>query len=97
MINPKLSMTEGLLLNKYIIPFDENVILYISKKFNLDIVEIKLNILFNKHNQLTTTYYLLINKKIRNKEETIGDMSSNIFNEYIHNKKNRLSYYFFIL
>jgi len=93
MINPKLSMTEGLLLNKYIIPFDENVILYISKKFNLDIVEIKLNILFNKHNQLTTTYYLLINKKIRNKEETIGDMSSNIFNEYIHNKKNRLSYY----
>jgi len=93
MINPKLSMTEGLLLNKYIIPFDERVILYISKKFNLDIVEIKLNILFNKHNQLTTTYYLIINKKIRNKEETIGDMSSNIFNEYIHNKKNRLSYY----
>ena len=31
MIIPKLSMTEGLLLNKYIIPFDENVILYISK------------------------------------------------------------------
>ena len=93
MINPKLSMTEGLLLNKYIIPFDENVILFISKKFNLDVIEIKLNILFNKHNQLTTTYYLLINKKIKNKEETIGDMSSKIFNEYIHNKKNRLSYY----
>ena len=93
MVNPKLTMTEGLLLNKYIIPFDENVILYISKKFNLDIVEIKLNILFNKHNQLTTTYYLLINKKIKNKEETIGDMSSDIFNEYIHNKQNRLSYY----
>ena len=93
LLNPKINMTEGLLINKYIIPFDENVISYISNKYKLNIEEIKINILLNKHNQLTTTYYLLINKKIRNNQETVENMLSDKFNEYIHNKKNLLSYY----
>ena len=92
-VNPKFNMTEGLLLKEYIIPYDENVILYISKKFNIEINNIKIDILLNKFNQITTTYYLLLNKKIRNNEETIGDMSSNLFIDYIHNEKNLLSSY----
>ena len=92
-INPKINMTEGLILNKYIIPYDEKIILYMSDKFNININEIKSNILYNTYNQITTTYYLLIKKKIRNKEDTIGNMSSNLFIEYIHDKKNLLSFY----
>ena len=92
-VNPKINMTEGLLLNKYVIPYDEKVITYMSNKFNIKINDIKYDILLNKYNQITTLYYLLLNKKIRNNEETIGNMSSNIFIEYIHNKKNLLSYY----
>ena len=92
-VNPKINMTEGLLLKEYIIPYDENVILYISKKFNIETNKIKIDILLNKFNQMTTTYYLLLNKKIRNNEETIGNMSSNLFLEYIHNEKNLLSSY----
>ena len=91
-INPKINMTDGLILNKFIIPFDEKIILFMKDKFNLNIKEIKKNILLNKYNQLTTIYYLLLNKKIRNNEDTIGDTSSKLFIEYIHNKKNLLSF-----
>ena len=92
-VNKSLNMSEGLLINKYIIPFDENIVLFMASKFNLNLNEIKKNILYNKFNQLTTTYYLLLNKKIRNNQETIGNMNSNLFLEYIHNEKNLLSYY----
>ena len=92
-INPKINMTEGLILNKYIIPYDEKIVSYMSEKFNMNINEIKANILYNKFNQITTIYYLLLKKKIKNKEESVGNMSSNLFIEYIHDKKNLLSYY----
>ena len=95
LVNPKINMIEGLLLNKYVIPIDEDIVLYMSNQFYLNINEIKVNIICNNHNQLTTTYYLLLNKKIRNNKETIGNFSSNLFIEYIHNKKNELSFYDF--
>jgi 5'-AMP-activated protein kinase catalytic alpha subunit len=46
-VNPKINMTEGLLLNKFVIPYDEKVISYMSSKFTININDIKYDILLN--------------------------------------------------
>ena len=95
MINPKINMTEGLLIDKYIIPFDEEIIKEMIQKYHYNEKIVKINIVINKHNHITTTYYLMLQKKIRNGQETIGNMNSKLFLDYINDKNNLLSKYYF--
>ena len=86
-------MTKGLLLNKFVVPIDEDIINKMENEYEYNSKEIRLNLLRNKHNHITTTYYLILNKKIRNGISSICDMASNEFYNYIHNTKNLLSSY----
>ena len=86
-------MTKGLLLNKLVVPIDEDIINKMENEYEYNSKEIRLNLLRNKHNHITTTYYLILNKKIRNGINSICDMASNDFYNYIHNTKNLLSSY----
>ena len=86
-------MTKGLLLNKFIVPIDEDIINKMENEYEYNSKEIRLNLLRNKHNHITTTYYLILNKKIRNGVSSICDMASSEFYNYIHNTKNLLSSY----
>ena len=63
MINPKINMSEGLLIDKYIIPFDEEIIKEMVEKYFYNEQIIKINLIINKHNHITTTYYLMLQKK----------------------------------
>ena len=95
MINPKINIIEGLLIDKYIIPFDEEIIKEMVQKYHYNDKIVKINIIVNKHNHITTTYYLMLKKKIRNGQETIGDMNSKLFLDYISDKNNLLAKYHF--
>ena len=95
MLNPKINMIEGLLIDKYIIPFDEEIIKEMIQKYHYNEKIVKINIIINKHNHITTTYYLMLQKKIRNGQETIGDMNSKLFLDYIKDKNNLLAKYYF--
>lgn len=86
-------MTKGLLLNKFVVPIDEDIINKMENEYEYNSKEIRLNLLRNKHNHITTTYYLILNKKIKNGINSVCDMSSNEFYNYIHNTKNLLSSY----
>ena len=92
-INPNLYMSEGLLLNTYIIPIDEDIIDKMVNEYEYNGIEVMINILANKHNHLTTTYYLLLAKKIRKGEKSICNTNSNEFKTYINNPRNLLSNY----
>ena len=93
LINPKLNMTEGLLLNKVIVPIDENIIYKMVHEYKFNGEEVRTNLLLNNHNHITTTYFLILNQKLRNGEKTIGNMKSKEFLKYIHSPTNLLSHY----
>ena len=89
-IRGKLVLYEGLFIDKYIIPLDEEIIERISKENNLNEENIKLCILNNKHNDITTLYYLFLQKKINSNMKSVADLKSDLFKEYINNKNNIL-------
>ena len=93
LINPKLNMSEGLLLQKVIVPIDENIVYKMVHEYKFNGEEVRTNLLLNKHNHITTTYFLILNQKLRNGEKTIGNMKSKEFLNYIHSPQNFLSHY----
>ena len=93
LINPKLNMSEGLLLQKVIVPIDENIVYKMVHEYKFNGEEVRTNLLLNKHNHITTTYFLILNQKLRNGEKTVGNMKSKEFLNYIHSPQNFLSHY----
>ena len=89
----KLMVREGLLLSKYVVPIDEDVVSSMSTKYNLSDEKIRISILTNKHDDIATIYYLLLHKKIRNKKKTVADIKGNLFRKYLDNKSNLLEAY----
>ena len=92
-INPKINMSEGLLIDNYIIPFDEEIINKMVNEYSYNEQQIKVNLLFNKHNHITATYFLILKKFIRIGKKSIGDMTSHLFIDYINDQKNLFSSY----
>ena len=84
---------EGLNIDKYVIPIDEDIIDDIDKKFHLSKIKTRINILSNQSNDITTLFYLLLNQKKNNGIKSISDLNSDLFLKYIKNKKNLLSNY----
>ena len=92
-INPKINMSEGLLIDNYIIPFDEEIINKMVNEYSYNEQQIKVNLLFNKHNHITATYFLILKTFIRIGKKSIGDMTSQLFIDYINDQKNLFSSY----
>ena len=93
LVNPRINMSEGLLLNVNIVPIDEKILDEMSTKFKFKKDEIRANLISNNHNHTTTTYYLLLSKKIKEGKKSVGDMRSKEFLNYITNPINLLSTY----
>ena len=93
MINPKLNMSEGLLLHVYIVPIDEEILDEMVKNLKYNEEEVRANLIANNHNHTTTTYYLLLKKKIREGKKSICNMKSKAFSNYLKDPVNLLSTY----
>ena len=89
----KLMISDGLILNKYVIPIDEEIVSNMNKEFNINEENIRISILSNKHDDISTLYYLLLNKKINNKKKSVADIKSDLFKKYCENKNNLFEYY----
>ena len=83
----------GLFIEKNVIPIDEDIIDDLEKKFKLSKVKCRIDILSNNFNDRTTLYYLLVHQKIIRGKKSISDWKSDLFLEYINDKKNLLSNY----
>ena len=92
-INPKINMSVGLLLNVYIVPIDEKILEEMVNELKFNEAEVRANLIANNHNHTTTTYYLLLQKKLREGQKSICDMKSKEFLNYLKNPLNLLSSY----
>ena len=85
-------MHKGININEDIIPMDEEIVQNMEKKgFNK--MEVRYSILKNFHNKVTTVYDLLLKKKIESGKKSIADLKSDLFDEYIMDKKNKIKTY----
>ncbi len=92
LINQKINICEGLNINLFIIPIDEDLIEKMEE-MNYKKDEVKKCILSNRHNHITTTYYLLLQQKIKKGLESVSDIKSKSFKKYINDPCNLLSSY----
>ena len=81
------------MLNKYIIPLDENIISIINNEYQIDKKEIIECLLKNEHNDITTIYYLILLKNSKAGKESIADLKGNLFQKYLEKNNNLLINY----
>jgi hypothetical protein len=55
--------------------------------------EVNSSVLANRHNHVTTTYYLLLKNKVKRGLSSIADVASKEFNDYIKIPENKLAFY----
>ena len=91
-IDKKYMMYKGIDIDDNIIPIDEEI-LEQMEQFGINKIETRFNILKNYHNKITTIYNLLLKKKIDSGKKSISDLQSDIYNEYINDKKNKINFY----
>ena len=81
----------GLYISIRDIPVSDKIIEEMEK-YNFDKKSIIENIKNNRHNKITTFYYLLVKKYLKEGKQTESDLISNIFNKYLREQdlKNKL-------
>ena len=67
----------------------------VHNDFHIDISKIINDVIKNRHNKITTAYYLILKRKIRNGEISIADISSNStsFIKYIKSPISKMAYW----
>ena len=86
------NMHSGLNCDKIIFPIDNEIIKNMTD-LGFNSMEVRYNIIKNEHNNITTTYYLLLDKKCRKGRKSIADLHSNLFDDYINDPKNKIENY----
>ena len=85
-------MHKGINPNEDIIPIDEEIV-QDMEKLGFNKMELRFNLLKNFHNKITAVYDLFLKKKIDSGKKSIADMHSDLYDEYINNKENKISFY----
>ena len=93
LIDKKYLMHKGINVDEDIKPIDEEIIQKMEKLGINNKVEIRYNILKNYHNKITTIYDLLLKQKIENNKKSVADLNSDLYDEYINDKKNKINFY----
>ena len=85
-------MHKGINTNEDIIPIDEEIVSNMEK-IGFNKMELRFNILKNFHNKITAVYDLLLKNKIDSGKKSIADMHSDLYDAYMNNKENKISFY----
>ena len=83
---------KGINIDEDIIPVDEEIVQNMEK-IGFNKMEVRYSILKNFHNKVTTVYDLLLKKKIESGRKSIADLNSDLFDEYINDKNNKIITY----
>ena len=85
----------GVFVEEDVLPVDVEIIAEIHNDFHIDISKIISDVIKNRHNKITTAYYLILKRKIRNGEISVADISSNStsFIKYIKSPISKMAYW----
>ena len=92
LFNEENNIHKGLDEKKIIFPIDEEIVKNMEE-IGFNKMEVRYNIIKNEHNNITATYYLLLNKKINKGRKSVSDLCSNLYEEYINDPKNKIENY----
>ena len=84
---------QGINIKEIILPIDEDIVEEINNVYEFDKMRIRNTIIRNLYNNIRSLYYILLQKKINNGKESIADLKSKIYIEYINDEKNKISNY----
>ena len=73
---------KGLFISCQEIPIDFHIV-DLMKNYGYKVEKIISNIKENRHNNITTLYYLLVKKNYEKKKNSISDLISNLFKKYV--------------
>ena len=93
-----LFTSPGIIIDIDVIPIDIDIIkeIYFTKEYkNFSVLNIVNDVIRNKHNKITTAYYLILKKKLRNNKESVANINSNskLFIEYIKKPISKMEYW----
>ena len=93
-----LFISPGILIDYDVIPIDIDIIkeIYYTKEYkNFSIFNIVNDVIRDKHNKLTTAYYLILKRKLKNNEESVSNINSNSkpFIEYMKKPISKMDYW----
>jgi len=93
-----LFASPGIVIDYDVLPIDIDIIkeIYFTKEYkNFSILNIVNDVIRDKHNKITTAYYLLLRKKLRNNEESISNINSNSkpFIQYMKKPMSKMEYW----
>ena len=88
----------GIIIDHDVIPIDINIIkeMYFAKEYkNFSISNMISDIIRNRHNKITTGYYLILKRKLRRNGESVSNINSNskLFIEYMKKPISKMSYW----
>ena len=90
--NIHYNMHSGLNCDEIVFPVDNDIVQNMNE-LGFNKMEVRYNIIKNEHNNITTTYHLLLDKKIKKGRKSIADLNSNLFDNYINDPKNKIENY----
>ena len=83
---------KGININEDIVPIDEEIIKNMEK-IGFNKMEVKYSLIKNFHNKVTSMYDFLLKKKVESGKKSVGDLKSDLFDEYINNNENKIKFY----
>ena len=85
----------GVFVDEDVLPVDVEIIAEIHNDFHIEIAKIISDVIKNRHNKITTAYYLILKRKVRNNEISVADISSNStsFIKYIKSSISKMAYW----
>ena len=92
LINKSKNYFKGIDISKTILPIDEDIIKEM-RKFGIERNIIINNLLKNHFNNITTSYNLLLQKKIRSGQKSVADFCSDLYMNYIIDERNKFYFY----
>ena len=84
---------EGINIKEIVLPIDEEIVEEINSLYGYDKMRIRNTIIRNLYNNIRSLYSILLEKKINKGKESIADLYSKLYIDYINDEKNKLSYY----
>ena len=88
LVNKSNNYCKGIDIYKTVLPIDVEIIKEMEK-YGIDKSVSINNILRNNFNNITTTYNLLLQKKIRNGKKSVADFYSDLYINYINDERNK--------
>ena len=84
---------EGISVKEIVLPIDEEIVEDINKNYGFDKMRIRNSIIRNFYNHITSLYFILLEKKIKQGKESVSDLYSKLYLNYINDDKNKLVNY----